>query len=592
MGEITMRINVSESKNSKSYYVVKSYRNNGKNTSKIIEVLGTEVSLREKLGEGVDILAWAREYAKELTRREKEGAEPDIIAKYSPQSQIELKEQVSFNGGYLFLQQVYNSLGFPSICSNISSKYKFEYDLNSILSRLVFSRILFPASKKKTNELSQTFIEPPNFELHHIYRSLDVLSNEIDFIQSELYKNSLNLGKRNTGVLYYDCTNFFFETEEAEGIKQYGLSKEHRPNPIVQMGLFVDGDGIPLAFSITEGKKNEQTTLKPLEEKILSDFDLSKFVVCTDAGLSSAANKKFNSKKDRGFITTQSLKKLKAELRNWALSDEGWYIDGDNSPMHNYNGEIIRKRYDISAFTAEEKELYRNKIFYKEKWVIEKGLEQKLIVTYSLKYKNYQEKIRNKQIERALKMLDKNHGKFNKKSNTDPRRFIEELATTTDGEIAERKSLLLNEKVIANEVMYDGFYAVYTNLEDDPNDIIKVNKMRWQIEDCFRTMKSEFKSRPVYLKNDNRIEAHFLTCFITLLIYKLLDKKLAREYSFEELIGTLKGMNFYKLKGNDYIPTYMRTEITDKLHDTFNFRTDFEVLTERNFKKIISKTKN
>ncbi|TJX12492.1 transposase, partial [Tissierella creatinini] len=213
----------------------------------------------------------------------------------------------------------YYALGLHKICSDISKKYKFNYDLNSILSRLIYSRILFPASKLATSQLAEKFIEQPNFDLQHIYRSLEVISKESDFIQSELYNNSLKISKRNTGVLYYDCTNFFFEIEQESGIKQYGISKEHRPNPIVQMGLFMDGDGVPLAFSINKGNTNEQITLNPLEKQILSDFNLSKFVVCTDAGLASTSNRKFNDKDDRAFITTQSVKKLKKHLKEWAL---------------------------------------------------------------------------------------------------------------------------------------------------------------------------------------------------------------------------------------------------------------------------------
>lgn len=366
-----MRLSVIKSKNAASFYVIKSVTVDGKRTSKIVEKLGTYDELLKKLN-GRDPYEWAKEYVEELTRLEKEGKEPVVIAEYSPSKLIDSNIQRTFNGGYLFLQQIYYALGLHKICDTISDKYKFTFDLNSILSRLSYGRILFPASKLATNELSKKFIEQPNFELQHIYRALEYIAKESDFIQSELYKNSLEISKRNTGVLYYDCTNYFFEIEQEDGLKQYGFGKDHKPNPIVQMGLFMDGDGIPLAFSISKGNTNEQVTLTPLEKQVLSDFNLSKFVVCTDAGLASAANRKFNNIGGRAFITTQSVKKLKKHLKEWALDTNGWHLSDES--------EV----YDISNLDEEK---YKDKIFHKERWIKEDGLEQKLIVTYSLKYK-------------------------------------------------------------------------------------------------------------------------------------------------------------------------------------------------------------
>lgn len=278
-----MRLSVSKSKNSTSLYVIKSTYENGVHSSKVVEKLGTVKDLSKKLN-GQDPIEWAKEYIEELNKKEEE-ENREIIVKYSPSKVIVKGEQRSFNGGYLFLQQIYHELKLNKICAQISRKYKFTFDINSILSRLLYARIIYPCSKLATFHLSSKFIEQPNFELQHIYRALEVIAKETDLIQSSLYNNSLKLSKRNTGVLYYDCTNYFFEIEQEDGLKQYGPSKEHKPNPIVQMGLFMDGDGVPLAFSINKGNTNEQLTLKPLEEKILSDFYLSKFVVCTDAGL-------------------------------------------------------------------------------------------------------------------------------------------------------------------------------------------------------------------------------------------------------------------------------------------------------------------
>ena len=585
-----MKLTISKSKNAASLYVTKSFYNNGVRTSKIVEKLGTVAELEKKLN-GRDPIEWAKEYVAELTRLEKEQTR-DIMVKYSPVHIIPKDEQRSFNGGYLFLQQIYHELGLDKICRSITNKYKFSFDLNSILSRLIYGRVIFPASKLATQQLSERFIEPPHFDVHHIYRALEVLAKESDFSQAELYKNSLKISERKTGILYYDCTNYFFEIEQAEGLKQYGFSKEHKPNPIVQMGLFMDGDGIPLAFSITEGNTNEQVTLKPLEEKILSDFDLSKFVVCTDAGLASTANRKFNDKGNRAFITTQSLKKLKMHLKEWALDPKNWHISGD------------KKRYDLSIFdpkgdkteTASDAhevfETYKDKIFYKERWIKEDGLEQKFIVTFSLKYREYQRNIRTSQIERAEKLIKNNPQKLKKTNQNDFKRFISKTNFTSEGEIAENESLSINTSLISQEEIYDGFYGICTNLEDDAAEIIKVNSRRWEIEECFRIMKSEFKARPIYLSRDDRITAHFITCFISLIIYRLLEKKLDNKFTCHEIIDGLRSMNFLQVRGEGYIPTYTRTDFTDALHEAFGFRTDYQIVTNSQMKKIMKTTKS
>lgn len=573
-----MRLQISRSKNSASFYVIKTFYVGKKEHSKIIEKLGTEVELREKLN-GEDPYEWANEYVKELNRKEKEDGEPDVIAKYSPTKQISKNNQVSFNGGYLFLQQIYHQLRLHKICKEITKKYRFEFNLDSVLSRLLYSRIIFPGSKLKAHEHSSQFIQQQGFDLQHVYRSLDVISSESDYIQSQLYKNSLSVFKRNTGVLYYDCTNFFFEIEQEEGLKQYGHGKDHKPNPIVQMGLFMDGDGIPLAFSINKGNANEQITLKPLEEQILSDFSLSKFVVCTDAGLASTANRKFNDKNERRFITTQSVKKLKAYLKEWALSPIGWLLAGSNS----------NKKYDITRL---EKDANKKNIYYKERWVNEDGLEQRLIVTYSIKYKNYQETIRNRQLERAQKLIDTNPTKLKKANANDYKRFIAKTHCTKEGEVADNTLFRIDETVIEQEAMYDGFYAVCTNLEDDASEITNINKKRWEIEECFRIMKTDFKARPVYVRLDDRIEAHFATCFLALILFRFLEKKLEEKFTASEIISGLREMNFFELKGDGYIPTYTRTDFTDALHEKFGFRTDYEIVTTKLMKNIFKTTQN
>lgn len=574
-----MRLRVTKCKNTNIFYVIKTVYVNGKQKTITVERIGNTNEVTQK-SNGEDPYIWAKKYVEELNTKEQEGTR-EILIKKSQTKKIEKNKDNCFNCGYLFLEKIYYELGIDKICEEISNKYQFKYDLNNILSRLIYGRIIFPSSKLATNELSKKFIEQPNFELQHIYRALEVINKENNFIQSELYKNSLKISKRNTGVLYYDCTNYFFEIEEEKGMRQYGPSKEHRPNPIIQMGLFMDGDGIPLAFNINAGNTNEQITLTPLEETIMKDFELSKFVVCTDGGLSSNDNRKFNNKDDRAFITTQSIKKLKKHLKEWALSKEDWKLAGDN------------KTYDISQIeeTEESKEFYYNKTFYKKRWITENGLEQALIVTYSIKYKNYQQKIREKQIERARKALNSKNLKLDKVNQNDYKRFITTTNITEDGEIAEKKVYTINENEIAKEEQYDGFYGVCTNLEDDANEIIKVNQRRWEIEESFRIMKSEFKARPVYLSRDDRIQAHFMTCYISLLIHRILEKRLDEKYTSNDIIETLRNMNLCKEDTEGYIPAYKRTDLTDKLHEKSGFRTDYEITTEKNMKKILKNLK-
>jgi transposase len=569
-----MRLKISESKNAASYYVIKDYYLNGKRTTKIVEKLGTHDELLEKLN-GRDPLLWAKEYIEELNIKEKDDNR-EVLVKYSPSKQISMGHQKLFNGGYLFLQKIYHQLGLDSISESISDKHNFSFNLNSVLSRLIYARIIFPSSKLATYDLSSRFIEQPDFQIQHVYRALDVIAKETDFIQSELYKNSLKLSKRNTGVLYYDCTNYFFEIEDESGIREYGHSKDHKPNPIVQMGLFMDGDGVPLAFDIHGGKTNEQKTLKPLEKKILSDFKLSRFVVCTDAGLSSIENRKFNDMGSRAFITTQSVKMLKDYLKEWALDPDGW--------MH---GDSV-KTYDISKLDEDKDYL---KTFYKERWINENGLEQRLIVTFSLKYRNYKMQIREKQIRRAVDIIEKNPAKIKKSGSNDYKRFIEKTNVTLDGEVAEKELFSIDEAQISKEAMYDGFYAVCTNLEDEVEEIISVNHRRWEIEECFRIMKSEFKSRPVYLSRDERIKAHFTTCFLSLVVYRYLEKALNSKFTTSEIIRELRDMNFYEIPGEGLIPTYARNDFTDTLHDAFGFRTDYQILNKKHMKNILKITK-
>lgn len=574
-----MRLKVSRSKNSASLYVTKTVYIDKKEKTITVEKLGTEAELREKLN-GQDPYEWAKGYIAELNEKEKEQTR-DVLVRYNQSEQIKKDVQVSFNGGYLFLQQLYHQLGLHKICHEISGRYKFTFNLDTILSILIYGRVLFPSSKLNTFEESKKLLEQPDFELQHVYKALEVIAKETDFIQAELYKNSLTVSKRNDRILYYDCTNYFFEIEEESEVKQYGYSKDHKPNPIVQMGLFMDGDGIPLAFNIHSGNTNEQTTLRPLEEKILKDFELSKFVVCTDAGLSSTDNRVFNSKKDRAFVTTQSVKKLKKHLKAWALDTKGWHLAGSE------------ETFNLGMFEQDERayETYKNETFYKDRWLNEDSLQQKLVVTYSLKYRDYQRQIRNRQLERATQLVAKNPSTISKKRPYDFKRFISSANVTKDGEMADKTLYRIDEDAIADEAQYDGFHAVCTNLEDDASTITKINHRRWEIEECFRIMKSEFKARPVYLSRDDRIKAHFTTCFLTLTLYRYLEKRLDEKFTTHDIVTGLRGMDFCSVPSEGYIPTYTRTDFTDALHEAFDFRTDYQIISNKIMKKIFRDTK-
>jgi len=563
-----MRLKITKTKSDTNYYVIKDVIKNGKRTTEIFEKLGN-IEQVSKRSNGENPLTWINKYIENLNCNLKQGKE-QILIKKSTSSLLPKNVQTTFNGGYVFLQKIYYALNLDKTCNEISKKYKFEYNLNSILSRLIYTRILEPCSKLSSLESAKKLIEQPNFELQHIYRALEVIAEQTDFIEAEVYKNSLNLVERNTKILYYDCTNYFFETEQAEGLKQYGVSKEHRPSPIVQMGLFMDGNGFPLAFCINPGNTNEQTTLKPLEKQIIEDFELSHFVVCTDAGLASHENRAFNNLQNRSYVVTQSLKKIKGHLKEWALSSNDWHILGSNK-------DIDLKNIDNSSSNE--------MVYYKERWIKENGMEQRLIVSYSPKYAAYQKNIRNNQVIRAENMIEKPNVVSRPKLN-DPKRFIASTYITGDGEIASSKKLTINKDAIEQEAMFDGFYAVCTTLEDDISEIIKVNKRRWEIEESFRILKTEFKTRPVYLKNDDRIKAHFTVCFLSLLIYRILESKLENKYTSSEIIKCLKSMNFLK-EQTSYIPAYTRTDLTDLLHDKFGFRTDYEILNKKSIKKIL-----
>lgn len=567
------------------YYVQKSYRKeNGRPATKNYERLGTLDELRARFGED-DPIGGAKKYIAELTAAERE-ANKKVIVEYSPTAMIPKGEQRSYNGGYLFLQKIYYELGLDYICKKIAKKHKMvKYDLNGILSMLVYTRILYPGSKRSSLEDARKFFEQPECTLEQVYRALSLLATEFNEIQADVYKRSLKLGKRNTGVVYYDLTNYFFEWEEEGGLVQYGHSKEGRPLPTVQMGLFMDHDGFPLAMCIEPGNTAETSTLKPMEQILKDKFGLSKLVVCTDGGLSSYENRKNDSVGDRSFITVQSLKKLKKYLQDWSLDSRGWHVAGSD-------GE-----YDISTLDSRE---YYDTLFYKERWdptpmSTGETLEQRIIVTFSFKYKEYLSYVRERQITRAKALLAKGQGATSKrKSPNDAKRYIKAEYVTPDGELAQTASYSLNQEMIAQEARFDGFYALCTDLDDHAPGIIKLNGGRWIIENAFRIFKTDFEARPVYVRRDDRIKAHFLTCFLALLIYKYLEKRVNRGgkyFTTSEIVDTLRSMDFLSVAGEGYIPTYTRTDLTNNLHGSAGFRTDTQIVTKQKMRSIIAQTK-
>ena len=571
-----MRLKISKSKNTTLFYIIKDYTRNGKRSTKIVKRIGNLDDIKIMAG-NTDYMAWLKDYVKQYN--EEHCKSETIIIKKNNKKLISMNNKISFNIGYLFLKKLYNQLKLNNICYEIQNKYKFQFDLNEILSYLVFARIIYPSSKLETFRQCQNFIEQPKFKLHDEYRALNYIAENMDFIQEQLFNNSKDVVKRNSSIIYYDCTNYFFEIDKEDNIRKYGISKEHRPNPIVGMGLFMDGDGLPLSCNIYPGNQSEQKTLIPEETKIINNFKLddTKMVLCTDAGLASDEIKKFNVKNNRGFVITQSLKKLKDEYKIQVFDKNDWRIPND-----------LKNVYNLENIINDEslKEKYYDTLFYKVIQTETKSVKQDLIVTFSFKYFDYNRNIRNNQIERAKKSIETNNVTRKDKNQNDYRRFIDSINSTDNGEIAENSSYSIDEDLIKEEEKYDGYYALTTNLIGDINQILKIVKGRWEIEESFRIMKSDFLARPVNLSREDRIKAHFMTCFISLFVYRLLEKKLNYKFTTSQILETLRGMNVLEIKGDGYIPEYIRTDITDELHELFDFRTDYEINTYKDFKKI------
>ena len=588
-----MKLSIGHTKNNTYLYMVKSFRKGGKSTSKIVEKLGTLEDVRQKAN-GEDPIVWAKKYVEEKTKEENENR--GIYYEKLIEGKELSSEQKIYNLGHIFLRKIFEELDLDKLCKDIKKDYKFDYELDDILEDLICTRVMYPTSKLSSYEEAHKFLRQPKYKLHDIYRALDVLAKEKEKIEKWCYEKSLNvIKKRNTKVLYYDCTNYFFEIEsededdleqDKKGLRKYGKNKENRPLPIVEMGLFIDGSGFPLAFNINPGNTNEQTTLRPLEKQIMKDFELSKFLVCTDAGLGSFNNRNFNNKGNRVYIVTQSLKQLPQEYQTDAISNIGWHLLGSSKSinlgkLNKYDSKNKNIYYKEILITRSKKDPDTKKRI---------TLKERMIVTFSPKYAIYQKNIRDAQIFRAKEMIEKHPERYTKLPQNNAKRFIQKENITTDGECAEKYKLYYKESLEKYEEQFDGLYAlcVPEEMEASVEEILQVSKGRWEIEESFRIMKSEFKARPVYLRLEDRIKAHFVICYLSLLVYRILEKeKLQDKYTTEEIIKTLKEMQSNKIDGIGYKQLYQKTEITTDLNNNYTFNLDQEFIGIKNLKKFL-----
>lgn len=601
-----MKLCISRSKNSTSFYIGESFRDiAGHSTTRIISRIGTLSELQEKLGPEVDVEQWAKNYVKELNAKKKAEKQSHIKLNLELEvdSSYEKGEKRSLNVGYMFLRRVLYSLGFEQLTDDISRRYKFNYNYSRILADLIYARILEPTSKLGSYYFSNKYLyEEPDYKLHDVYRALDVTVKENDFIQSSLYKLSSRVIERNTEILYYDCTNFYFEISVADGLKQYGASKEHRPNPIVQMGLFMDGSGIPLAFNINPGNRNEQITMIPLEKQIIKDFELADagMTICADAGLCSAANKKFNSTMKRNFIVIRPIKTMAVKLQEWVLDHGRSLTKLPIQPGENPN--LVYKELELNGWRCDGIDGYislddidendpdnLDRIFYKEKYLIldeKSGKTERLIITYSIKYKRFMENKRKNDLKRADKLIkQKLLKKSDLKKTNDVTRYIKVTNTTARGEVALNTSYEIDIEEIKRQRMYDGFYAVSTSFDKEMKsaaEIAKINHGRWEIEESFRLLKTEFRARPVFLQTDDRIRAHFIICFMALLVFRTLEKMLntGREHPFtaHNIISELRGMYVTPLDKH-FTGSFARTDLTDALQGLMEMKFDCQLIT-------------
>jgi len=585
-----MRLKTVSTKSNNNYSIIGDYTNlKGKRSTYIYENLGNDEKLVERFGSD-NTMNKVKEYINSLNKMIKDGKELPINLTLDPNKQIEKNIDRTFFSGHLFLRKIYYNLGIDKICENIKNKYNFTFDINLVVECLVFARIIWPSSKLSTYEQSRKFIGDYNFDIQHVYRTLSYLSKEIDNIQKDLFDYSNKVIDRNYKVIYYDCTNYFFYTEEND-FKKYGISKQHQPLPLVQMGLFMDADGYPFAMNINPGNTSETKTMIPSEEEFLKNYNMKgkNIIVCTDAAMCTDEIKNFNIKDGRGFIITQSIKKLSNELQEYVLDKTGWRILGN-----------IKDTYDLSNVDDNFKKKHYNTIFYKEIECETKSVKQALIVTFSFKYQQYHHKLKERQFERAQKLVEEVNKKNRKatkkkdaetikisKNQNDPKRFIKKVAITDTGEVAGNIEYLIDKEIFENEEKYNGLYGITTNLINDTETIVKVMNGKWEIEESFRIMKDEFDSGTVHLSREDRIKGHFITCYLALFIYRYLEHKLDDKYTVHEIVAKLQEMKMLEHKGKGYEPIQTRNNLTDDLHQFLGINTDTEIITYKKIKKIL-----
>lgn len=564
--------------------------------------LGSLAEIRER--EGVtDPWLWAQQ---ELSRRNEEErlGRQTLKIELSPTKRIKAGEQTRYSGADLMLIPLYNALGLPQICRELQKGIKAQYSLNEILEALVVLRILYPCSKKSTCELNSKRIRKTSFALEDVYRALTLLSSHIDDIQARVWQNSQKLMRRNTRVIYYDCTNYYFEIEDNDrdyvdmetgeviiGLRKRGKSKENRPNPIVQMGLLMDGDGIPLSFIIFPGNESEQPSLQRIEEMVARKFGFNEFIISTDAGLGSEDNRRYNMTEGREYITVQSLPSLSKADQDMALDPRGWrvaYRDKGLAPIDRSSPEKEIFNLDEIDLDAE-----RGTRFYKE-IIVNKNLRgdittsrpERIIVTYNHDFALYLRHKREERISTAQKIISRKQTK-SRQSQQDPRRYVTTDYVTKDGQKAAKVRMALDEKAIAHEQRFDGFYAYGTSLDDNAIDVLRARSFHHEIEHLFRTTKTFLDARPVHLRRQERIRSHFLVCFLAMIILKILQKQLNMpELSIDCLIGTLRSFEFDYFKSVGYRPLFERNDITDQLQETTGLHFDTEIVETKRMNKL------
>ena len=594
-----MKLNYDRKSKDPTYFVQMGIRNGRKTTTKNVARIGKHSELLKITD---DPLAYAKEQVKKYNEEYKNKNCVSLEIKVDFAEKIKATGDTAshstlLNIGYFFLQQFYHDLKIDSFFESVTADRKNEFDPNLINRFLTYSRILYPDSKLGTHQNLCRFYEQPVFDYVHILRTMDILQEHYDEYIAHLFETSCQLVKRDTSVCFYDCSNYYFEVETDDedyvdavtgetikGLRKYGPCKEHRPNPIVEMGLFMDRDGIPLSMCITSGSDNEQTTAIPLGKKLTKMFKGKKFIYCADAGLGSLNIRNFNSMGGRAFIVTQSIKKLSAALQQSVFSDTDYHLLSSDEPA------VIKDMKEFDRHDPENRELYNDRIYkiipadkafdlglheekegqngpvrkMKSKAVV----PQKIIVSFSRKMMEYQRYIRNRQIYRAKKLLKNLDPETYKKGPHDVTRFIKRTSSTKSGEkITDQYTI--DQSVIEEEEKYDGFYAVATNLDDSAKDILEVSANRYKIEDCFRMMKTNFSARPVFHQKRERIIAHFMICYTALLIYRLMEKKLdlhGTHYTADTLIETMKSMDVANIEDMCYISTYTSSDACTALN--------------------------